>query len=99
MRMIAKVFNMSNQKKAIVEKIGFGALRYIPSLNVLHKLLRELILSFDLYKAFLETRYEKIYKKIIEGATLASLIKSVLEMTIEGEENLMKFKRTFILFI
>ncbi|KAL4299455.1 hypothetical protein AHAS_Ahas17G0102600 [Arachis hypogaea] len=66
MRMIAKVFNMSNQKKAIVEKIGFGALRYIPSLNVLHKLLRELILSFDLYKAFLETRYEKIYVTLVK---------------------------------
>ncbi|KAL4364688.1 hypothetical protein AHAS_Ahas07G0031100 [Arachis hypogaea] len=60
--MIAKVFaNMNNRKKAIINEIEFGALRHILSLNVLHKLLRELILFFDLYKAFLETRYEKIY--------------------------------------
>ncbi|KAL4276917.1 hypothetical protein AHAS_Ahas20G0255100 [Arachis hypogaea] len=159
---------MSEQKKAIVEEMGFGALRHIPSLNVLHKLSRELILFFDLYKGFLETRYEKIcitptkirdalglnssaiilfsfyiciflsfsyfyinlfilnyfgavaivganfpekfeynkpneqQKKFIDSfksATLASLTKSVIEMSVEGEKSLMKFKRTFTVFI
>ncbi|KAL4380698.1 hypothetical protein AHAS_Ahas04G0059500 [Arachis hypogaea] len=61
-RTIAIVFtNMSNRKKAIAEEMGFGGLRHIPSLKVSHKLLRELILSFDLYKGFLEKRCRKIY--------------------------------------
>ncbi|KAL4371953.1 hypothetical protein AHAS_Ahas06G0217300 [Arachis hypogaea] len=41
--------------------MGFGALRRIPELNVSHKLLRELILCFDLYHGFLDTHYGKIY--------------------------------------
>ncbi|XP_020964673.1 uncharacterized protein LOC110265765 [Arachis ipaensis] len=39
----------------------FGTLRHIPELNVSHKLSRELILCFDLYHAFLDTHYGKIY--------------------------------------
>ncbi|RYR29235.1 hypothetical protein Ahy_B01g053586 [Arachis hypogaea] len=41
-------------------------------------------------------------KQIIEsfkGATLASLTKSVLNMSVEGEENQKKFKRTFVVFV
>ncbi|KAL4293747.1 hypothetical protein AHAS_Ahas18G0159000 [Arachis hypogaea] len=34
-----------------------------------------------------------------KGATLASLTKSVIDMSVEGEENLLKFKTTFIIFI
>ncbi|KAL4345680.1 hypothetical protein AHAS_Ahas11G0302600 [Arachis hypogaea] len=51
---------MSDQKKAIIEEMGFGALRHILSLNVPHNLLRELAHFFDLYKGFLETRFGKI---------------------------------------
>ncbi|RYQ85698.1 hypothetical protein Ahy_B10g105287 [Arachis hypogaea] len=41
-------------------------------------------------------------KEIIDsfkGATLASLTKSVIDMSVEGEENQMKFKRTFVVFV
>ncbi|KAL4321737.1 hypothetical protein AHAS_Ahas14G0140400 [Arachis hypogaea] len=51
---------LSERKKATVEEMGFGALRHIPKLNVSHKLLRELILCFDLYHRFLDTRYGKV---------------------------------------
>ncbi|RYR05473.1 hypothetical protein Ahy_B06g085340 [Arachis hypogaea] len=61
-RSIARVFTeLSEEKKTIVEEMGFGALRRIPELNVSHKLLRELILCFDLYHRFLDTHYGKIY--------------------------------------
>ncbi|KAL4356636.1 hypothetical protein AHAS_Ahas09G0106500 [Arachis hypogaea] len=51
---------MSNEKKALVMKIEFGALRHISSLNVTHNPLRELVHSFDLYKSSLDTRYREI---------------------------------------
>ncbi|RYQ99166.1 hypothetical protein Ahy_B07g087055 [Arachis hypogaea] len=41
-------------------------------------------------------------KEIVDsfkGATLASLTKYVIDMSVEGEENLLKFKRTFVVFI
>ncbi|RYR54949.1 hypothetical protein Ahy_A06g030203 [Arachis hypogaea] len=109
--------------------MGFGALRRIPELNVSHKLLRELILCFDLYHGFLDTHYGKIYiipakigdalglnlgrdhfpkkvtynklneqqKEIVDsfkGAILASMTKFVIDMSVEREENLLKFKMT-----
>ncbi|KAL4350161.1 uncharacterized protein DS421_10g298110 [Arachis hypogaea] len=61
-RSIARVFiELSERKKAIVEEMKFGALRHIPELNISHKLLRELILSFDLYHGFLDTCYANVY--------------------------------------
>ncbi|KAL4337788.1 hypothetical protein AHAS_Ahas12G0145200 [Arachis hypogaea] len=48
------------RKKILVDELEFDALRHIPSLNVTHKLLKELICSFDLYKSPLNTRYGKI---------------------------------------
>ncbi|KAL4390118.1 hypothetical protein AHAS_Ahas03G0113100 [Arachis hypogaea] len=56
------------------------------------------------------TRSEKVeYKKLSEEqkeitdsfkcATLASLTKSVIDMSVEGEENQVKFKRTFVVFV
>ncbi|XLR34980.1 hypothetical protein S83_062880, partial [Arachis hypogaea] len=61
-RSIARVFaGLSEQKKAIIKEIKFGALRHISELNVSHKLLKELILSFDLYHGFLGTHYGKVY--------------------------------------
>ncbi|KAL4398045.1 hypothetical protein AHAS_Ahas01G0252600 [Arachis hypogaea] len=134
-RSIARVFaELSEQKKVTIEEMEFGALRHIPKLKVLHKLLKELILCFDLYHGFLDTRYGKIYitpakigdalglisgrdnfsekvaynklneqqKEIADcfkGATLAFLTKSVTDMSVEGDENLLKFKMTFILFV
>ncbi|KAL4366049.1 hypothetical protein AHAS_Ahas07G0167200 [Arachis hypogaea] len=41
-------------------------------------------------------------KEIVDsfkGAALASLIKSMIDMSVEGEENLLKFKTTFIIFV
>ncbi|RYR72436.1 hypothetical protein Ahy_A02g006655 [Arachis hypogaea] len=55
---VNRVFTeLSEEKKTIVEEMRFDALRHIPKLNVSHKLLRKLILSFDLYHGFLDTRY------------------------------------------
>ncbi|KAL4300800.1 hypothetical protein AHAS_Ahas17G0237100 [Arachis hypogaea] len=124
---------MSQQKKDIVEEMGFGALAHIPKMNVSHKLLRELIACYDDYYGYLDTLYDRIYitpAKIVDAlginhggnipstcayfgslvplfliidsfksATLASLTKSVLDMSVEGEENRKKFKRTFVVFI
>jgi len=33
---------MSDEKKAFVKELGFGAMKHIPSLNVTHKLLKKL---------------------------------------------------------
>ncbi|RYR43690.1 hypothetical protein Ahy_A08g040099 [Arachis hypogaea] len=48
-------------------------------------------------------KLNKEQKEIVDnfkGVTLASLLtKPVLEISVEGEENLLKFKRTFIIFI
>ncbi|QHN81910.1 uncharacterized protein DS421_20g691060 [Arachis hypogaea] len=134
-RSIARVFTeLGERKKAIVEEMEFGALRHIPELNISHKLLRELILSFDLYHEFLDTCYAKVYitsakigdalglnsggghffekvaysklneqqKEIVDSfksATLASLTKSVIDMSVKGEKNLLKFKTTFLVFV
>ncbi|RYR61959.1 hypothetical protein Ahy_A04g019239 [Arachis hypogaea] len=53
---IAIVFrNMSQEKKYIVEQIGFGALTHVPEMNVSHILLRKLIDCFDDDKGCLKT--------------------------------------------
>ncbi|KAL4398609.1 hypothetical protein AHAS_Ahas01G0309000 [Arachis hypogaea] len=52
-----------------------------------------------------KVEYNKVneqQKKIVDsfkGATLASLTKSVIDMSVEGEENLLKFKTTFVVFV
>ncbi|KAL4371215.1 hypothetical protein AHAS_Ahas06G0143500 [Arachis hypogaea] len=57
-RSIYDIFhNMSNNKKAIVEKLKFAAMTHIPTLNVLYKLLKESAYSFDLYNSTLHMRY------------------------------------------
>ncbi|QHO07285.1 uncharacterized protein DS421_14g462310 [Arachis hypogaea] len=119
-KVIARVFkNMSQQKKDIVEEMGFTALAHIPEMNFSHKLLRELVACYDDYYGYLDTLHGRIYitpikiadalginhdrnhfsekveygklseqnKKIIDSfksATLASLTKSVLDMSVEG---------------
>ncbi|KAL4305564.1 hypothetical protein AHAS_Ahas16G0090900 [Arachis hypogaea] len=41
-------YNMINDKKAIVQELEFGYLIHIPTMNVPHKLLKELVYSFYL---------------------------------------------------
>ncbi|RYQ96150.1 hypothetical protein Ahy_B08g091712 [Arachis hypogaea] len=48
---------MSEAKKAIIRELRFGGLMNIPSMNVLHKLLKELANSFNLDKNKLDTRH------------------------------------------
>ncbi|QHN76335.1 uncharacterized protein DS421_19g642990 [Arachis hypogaea] len=155
---IATVFkNMNQEKKDIVEEMGFGSLAHVPEMNVSHALLRELIDCYDEYHGCLKTLHEKIYitpvkvaaalginhggepakipqdfcrlrtevliaaddgnrfpkkvdyrklneedKAIFEGlkcVMLATLTKSVLNMSVEGEENRQKFRRTFVVFV
>ncbi|RYR55047.1 hypothetical protein Ahy_A06g030301 [Arachis hypogaea] len=43
-----KFQNMSNEKKAIVQELGFGGLMHIPPINVPRKLLKELSYSISL---------------------------------------------------
>ncbi|RYQ99178.1 hypothetical protein Ahy_B07g087068 [Arachis hypogaea] len=125
---------MSQEKKDIVEKMGFGALAHVSEMNVSHSLLRVLIACYDDYHGCLKTLHGKIYitpskivaaldinyggnhflekveydslnkadKAIIDRlkcVTLASLTKSVLDMSVEGEENRQKFRRTFVVFV
>ncbi|RYR75524.1 hypothetical protein Ahy_A01g000066 [Arachis hypogaea] len=132
---IATVFrDMSQEKKDIVKKMGFGVLAHVPEMNVSHALLRELIDCYDDTKGCLKTLQEKIYitpRKVaaalginngencfdenvdytklnledkaifdsVKNISLATLTRNVLDMSIEGEENWQKFKRTFVVFI
>ncbi|QHN97634.1 uncharacterized protein DS421_18g629070 [Arachis hypogaea] len=113
---------MSQEKKDIVEEMGFGVLAHLPKMNVSHSLLRELIACHDDYHGCLKTLHGKIYitpgnrfpEKVEYGSlneadkatidslkcvTLASLTKSVLDMSVEGEENRKKLQRTFIVYV
>ncbi|XLR27019.1 hypothetical protein S83_054919, partial [Arachis hypogaea] len=59
---IAKVFKeMSQEKKDIVEEMGFGALAHVLEMNISHNLLRELVACYDDYYGCLKTLHEKIY--------------------------------------
>ncbi|KAL4344021.1 hypothetical protein AHAS_Ahas11G0136700 [Arachis hypogaea] len=64
---------MSSEKKVIVDEMGFGALSHIPSLNVTHKLLKELPNSFNLYENTLITRYGKITITLVKIRDALSL--------------------------
>ncbi|QHO07743.1 uncharacterized protein DS421_14g466420 [Arachis hypogaea] len=48
---------MSDDKKVVVQELRFGGMMHIPPMNVLHKLLKELAYSFDMYNNTLNTRY------------------------------------------
>ncbi|KAL4315873.1 hypothetical protein AHAS_Ahas15G0228600 [Arachis hypogaea] len=48
---------MSEDKKAIVRELEFGGLMHILSMNVPHKLLKQLAYSFNLFRNRLDTRY------------------------------------------
>ncbi|RYR62741.1 hypothetical protein Ahy_A04g020476 [Arachis hypogaea] len=71
---------MSNERKAIVQELGFSGLMRIPPMNVSHKLLKELAYSFDLIRNTLDTRYGvyHINKENI-GAILGPLFSSKLK--------------------
>ncbi|QHO29883.1 uncharacterized protein DS421_8g228700 [Arachis hypogaea] len=78
---------MSVEKKNIVQEMGFVALAHIPEMNISHKLLRELIRCYDAYHGCLETLYGRIY---ITPAKMRDAL---------GEENQLKFKRIFVIFV
>ncbi|RYR29089.1 hypothetical protein Ahy_B01g053392 [Arachis hypogaea] len=52
---------MSQEKKDIVEEMGFGALENVPEMNASNTLLKELLDRFDEEKGCLKTLQEKIY--------------------------------------
>ena len=52
---------MSQEKKDIVEEMGFGALANVPEMNVSNTLLKELLDRFDEEKGCLKTLKGKIY--------------------------------------
>ncbi|XLR19038.1 hypothetical protein S83_046950, partial [Arachis hypogaea] len=53
--------DMTQEKKDIVEEMGFGALAHVSEMNVSHALLRELINHFDEEKGCLKTLQGRIY--------------------------------------
>ncbi|RYR16479.1 hypothetical protein Ahy_B04g073508 [Arachis hypogaea] len=82
---LATVFkNMNQEKKAIVEEIGFGALAYVLEMKVDYRKLNE---------------EDKAIFDSLKCVMLATLTKSILNMSVEGEENRQKFCRTFVVFI
>ncbi|RYQ83775.1 hypothetical protein Ahy_B10g102608 [Arachis hypogaea] len=89
---IAKVFKvMSQEKRDIVEEMGFGALAHDPG-NERDRFPEKV--DYD--------RLNEADKQIIDGfkcVTLASLTKFVLDMSVDGEENRQKFWRTFVVFV
>ncbi|RYR40192.1 hypothetical protein Ahy_A09g045896 [Arachis hypogaea] len=123
-----KFQNMSNEKKAIIQKLGFDGLMYIPPMNVPYKLLKELTYSFDLIRNTLDTWYNEnigavlglnasgllfpskvnfkelseedneVYRSF-QSKTLKQLTDSLMEIGVDGDEDWLKFKRTFILYI
>ncbi|RYQ96408.1 hypothetical protein Ahy_B08g092154 [Arachis hypogaea] len=108
-KVIAIVFrDMTQEKKDIVEEMGFGAPEHLPEMNVSHALLRELIDRFDEEKGCLKTLQGKIYITPQKGivllirlitTNLTQKTRNVLDMSVEGKENRKKFKRTFVVFI
>ncbi|QHO11703.1 uncharacterized protein DS421_15g500470 [Arachis hypogaea] len=119
---IATVYReMGQEKKDIVEEMGFGGLTHVPEMNVFDTLLIELLDRFDVESGCLKTLQGTIYitprkvaaalgitngaessRKIfdsVKNISLATLTKNVLDMSVEGEENQKKFKRTFVVFI
>ncbi|KAL4391535.1 hypothetical protein AHAS_Ahas03G0254800 [Arachis hypogaea] len=83
---------MSEEKKNIVEEMKFGALAHILEMNISHKLLRELIHCYDAYHGCLNTLYGKIYITLTK-------IRDALRINLGGEENWLKFRRTFVIFV
>ncbi|QHN87385.1 uncharacterized protein DS421_16g554630 [Arachis hypogaea] len=84
---------MSQEKKDIVEEIGFGALANVPKMNVSNTLLKELLDRFDKEKGCLKTLQGKIYITPRKVAAALGITNG------EGEENQKNFKRTFVVFI
>ncbi|RYQ94963.1 hypothetical protein Ahy_B08g089942 [Arachis hypogaea] len=99
--------DMTQEKKDIVEEMGFGALAHIPEMNVSHALLRELIDHFDEEKGCLKTLQGRIYITPRKVATALGITnrgnrfhdKECAGYERRGEENRKKFKRTFVIFI
>ncbi|XLR15496.1 hypothetical protein S83_043434, partial [Arachis hypogaea] len=52
---------ISQEKKDIVEEMGFGALANVPEMNVSNTLLKELLDRFDEEKGCLKTLQRRIY--------------------------------------
>ncbi|RYR31471.1 hypothetical protein Ahy_B01g056268 [Arachis hypogaea] len=104
---------MSHEKKGIVQELGFGGLMHIPPMNVLHKLLKELAYSLNLIKPhwtpsplfpgkvkFQELSEEdKEVFRSFQGTNLKQLTNSMMEISVDGDEDRLKFKRTFSLYI
>ncbi|KAL4293847.1 hypothetical protein AHAS_Ahas18G0169000 [Arachis hypogaea] len=116
MRLLNEKFEkMSEAKKAIIRELRFGGLMNIPSMNVLHKLLKELANSFNLDKNKLDTRHgdlfsdKVIFKKLSEenkeifrrfqGKTLKNLTDQVMDIGVDNDQDRLMFKRIFILYI
>ncbi|RYR21171.1 hypothetical protein Ahy_B03g066438 [Arachis hypogaea] len=90
---IATVYReMSQEKKDIAEEMGFGALAHVSEMNVSNTLLIELLDRFDVERGYLKTLQGTIY-------ITPRKIRNVLDMSVEGEENQKKFKKTFVVFI
>ncbi|QHN99380.1 uncharacterized protein DS421_13g397310 [Arachis hypogaea] len=108
---IATVYReMTQEKKDIMEEMGFGALANVPEMNG-----RIYITSRKVAAALGITNGENLFpekvdynnlnpadKEIfnnVKNISLAILARNVLDMSVEGGKNRKKFKRTFVVFI
>ncbi|RYR48239.1 hypothetical protein Ahy_A07g034245 isoform A [Arachis hypogaea] len=104
-----KFQKMSEPKKPIVQKLGFGVLMHIPPMNVPHKLLKEFANSFNLDKNKLDTRHgvalglnasgdKEIFRRF-QGKTLKNLTDQMMDIGVDNDQDRLMFKRIFILYI
>ncbi|RYR65629.1 hypothetical protein Ahy_A03g011555 [Arachis hypogaea] len=84
---------MSDEKKVIVRKLGFDGLMHIPPINLPHKLLKQLVYSFNVIRNKLDTRHGELFIN-------PENIGAALGLNASGQ-NIKEsiFKRVFIIYI
>ncbi|RYR66322.1 hypothetical protein Ahy_A03g012311 isoform B [Arachis hypogaea] len=102
--------DMTQEKKDIVEEMGFGALAHVPEMNgriyiTPRKVAAAVGITNGGNRFDDKVDYNKLNpddKKIFDNVKnifLETLTRNVLDMRVEGEKNRKKFKRTFVIFI
>ncbi|RYR49050.1 hypothetical protein Ahy_A07g035335 [Arachis hypogaea] len=101
---------MSQEKKDIVEEMGFGAQANVPEMNGrIYITPRKVAAALGITNGGNLFPKKVDYNKLnppdkeifdsVKNISLATLTRNVLDMNVEGEENRKKFKRTFVVFI
>ncbi|MED6219563.1 hypothetical protein PIB30_036903 [Stylosanthes scabra] len=106
---------LSDEKKALVDEMGLGAFQHLPNFYINHKVLIELVRSYDIFTNTISTRdlFEKRQKDfedklndeekqaldLFKGKSLTFVQDTVKDCPIETDEQKRTFKRAFALFI